>query len=148
ELLARAMHHAHGQGIIHRDLKPSNVLLAASDRPQAVRLGSDPEMARLYEPRITDFGLAKLAVGGGQSPAHTGDVMGTPSYMAPEQATGKAKEAGPATDVYALGAILYELLTGRPPFKGETPLETLHQVVSEDPVPPRRLNAKVPRDLE
>jgi tetratricopeptide (TPR) repeat protein len=99
-------------------------------------------------PKITDFGLAKLVVGGGEGQTPTGAVLGTPGYMAPEQAGGRAKDIGPAADVYALGAILYEMLTGRPPFRGETPLDTLQQVVSAEPVPPRRLQPKVPRDLE
>jgi eukaryotic-like serine/threonine-protein kinase len=128
--LALAMHTAHQAGIVHRDLKPSNILF---DRDGI--------------PKITDFGLAKrLEVEGGET--RTGQVMGTPSYMAPEQAQGRIKEVGPAADVYALGAILYEMLTGRPPFKGTTPSETAWQVVYEEPVSPSRLVSRVPRDLE
>jgi tetratricopeptide (TPR) repeat protein len=130
ETLARAVEAAHQQNIIHRDLKPGNVLLTADGQP-----------------KVTDFGLAKrLDQEAGQT--RSGDVLGTPSYMAPEQADGKGREVGPAADVYSLGAILYELLTGRPPFKAATPLDTMHQVVSEEPVPPARLNRQVPRDLE
>jgi WD40 repeat protein/tetratricopeptide (TPR) repeat protein len=130
EVLARAVHAAHQEGIVHRDLKPANVLLAADGTP-----------------KITDFGLAKrLDDDSGQT--LPGQVMGTPSYMAPEQAAGKVKEVGPLADVYALGAILYELLTGRPPFRGVTAHETLHQVLTEEPVPPSRLQPKTPRDLE
>jgi WD40 repeat protein len=132
ETLALAIHAAHQQGVVHRDLKPANVLLTADGQP-----------------KITDFGLAKLLEGdAGQT--ETGAVMGTPSYMAPEQAWGKSKvkTVGPVADVYALGAVLYELLTGRPPFRAETPLETLYQVVAEDPVPPSRFLPKVSRDLE
>src|SRR5262249_54684263 len=98
-------------------------------------------------PKVTDFGLARrLEVG--SSLTQTGSPVGTPSYMAPEQARGRASEVGPATDLYALGAVFYELLTGRPPFRAESSAETLYQVVTQDPVPPSRLNARVPRDLE
>ncbi|MCI0458848.1 MAG: protein kinase, partial [Gemmataceae bacterium] len=130
ELLARAIHVAHEQGIIHRDLKPANVLLTAADVP-----------------KITDFGLAKrLDVETGQT--QNGVVMGTPCYMAPEQATGQVRAIGPGTDIYALGAILYELLTGRPPFQGASLFETLDQVRTREPVPPSHLQPKLPRDLE
>jgi WD40 repeat protein len=129
ETLARAMQAAHDKGVVHRDLKPTNVLLAEDGTP-----------------KVSDFGLARKLDEAGQTA--TGAVLGTPSYMAPEQASGKSKELGPACDVYALGALLYECLTGRPPFKAATALDTLMQVVSEDPVPPRQLQPKVPRDLE
>jgi serine/threonine protein kinase len=128
--VARAMHHAHCHGILHRDLKPSNILLDAQEVPH-----------------ITDFGLAKK-IDADSSQTRTGMVMGTPSYMAPEQAGGKIKELGPACDVYSLGAMLYELITGRPPFKSDTPMDTLMHVMERDPAPPRLLNPKVDRDLE
>jgi WD40 repeat protein/Flp pilus assembly protein TadD len=159
--LAEAVYAAHRQGIVHRDLKPGNVLLhpkAEGGRRKEIKEGpavpSDILSHSNLEPKIADFGLAKKldtpspGPDGGDAVTQTGAVMGTPSYMAPEQAAGKAREVGPAADLYALGAILYELLTGRPPFKGPTPLDTLHQVVSEDPVPPRRLQSRVPRDVE
>jgi WD40 repeat protein len=130
ERLARAVHYAHGRGVVHRDLKPANVLLDETDQP-----------------KITDFGLAKL-LQGNSGQTRSGAILGTPSYMAPEQAGGKSREIGPATDVYGLGAILYECLTGRPPFRGETPMDTVMQVMEVDPVPPRLLNPKVDTDLE
>jgi WD40 repeat protein len=129
EVLARAMEHAHRHGVLHRDLKPANVLLTEDGTP-----------------KITDFGLAKKVEEAGQTA--TGAVMGTPSYMTPEQALGKSDKLGPTTDVYALGAILYECLTGRAPFKAATALDTVLQVINEEPVPPMQLNAKVPRDLQ
>jgi serine/threonine protein kinase/Tfp pilus assembly protein PilF len=145
DVLARAMHYAHSHGIVHRDLKPANVLLGASGNTSAGEQQAASPAA--WTPKITDFGLAKrLDIEQGQT--QSGAIMGTPSYMAPEQADGKTREVGPAADVYALGAILYECLTGRPPFKAATPLETLSQVLGEEPVPPRQLQPQVPRDLE
>jgi WD40 repeat protein/tetratricopeptide (TPR) repeat protein len=147
ETLARAMHYAHQQGIVHRDLKPANVLLARSDRPEAVRLGDDAKDAGPFEPKITDFGLARQ-LDADSLQTRTGAVMGTPAYMAPEQAAGLTRAAGPAADVYALGAILYACLTGRPPFQGATVAETLDLVRHQEPVSPRLLQPQVPRDLE
>jgi hypothetical protein len=129
ELLARAVHHAHQQGIIHRDLKPSNVLLTGDGQP-----------------KICDFGVAKL-VTGSDLKTISGTILGTAEYMAPEQAEAKDR-LGPACDIYARGAILYEMLSGRPPFKGATTLDTLNQVRTQEPVPIRGLQPLVPRDLE
>jgi tetratricopeptide (TPR) repeat protein/tRNA A-37 threonylcarbamoyl transferase component Bud32 len=130
ETLARAMQAAHEVNIVHRDLKPLNLLLAGDGTL-----------------KITDFGLAKK-LDATTAQTASGDILGTPSYMAPEQASGNNREVGPAADIYALGAILYELLTGRPPFQAATRLDTVLLVVSEDPVPVRRLHSQVPRDLE
>jgi hypothetical protein len=130
EILSHTMHAAHQLGVVHRDLKPANVLLAADGTP-----------------KLTDFGLAKsLLTDTGLTQTET--ILGSPSYMAPEQAEGKAKAVGPVADVYALGAILYELLTGRPPFRAATVLETLEQVKSAEAVPPSQLQPGLPRDLE
>ena len=128
--LAEAMDYAHRRHIIHRDLKPANVLLTTDGSP-----------------KLTDFGLAKKL---DEESSHTqsGSIMGTPSYMAPEQAQGRTRDIGPAADIYSLGAILYETLVGRPPFKGQTILETLEQVGSQEPTPPSRLRPKTPHDLE
>ena len=134
--LAGAAEAAHRAGVLHRDLKPANVLLAGEP-------GAELEQCI---PKITDFGLAKR-LDAQTAPTQSGVVLGTPSYMAPEQAQGN-KDAGPVADVYSLGAILYELLTGRPPFRGPTPLETVFQVVGDDPVLPRLLLPRLPRDAE
>jgi serine/threonine protein kinase/tetratricopeptide (TPR) repeat protein len=129
-ILAMAVQVAHDAGIVHRDLKPSNVLFTAD-----------------CIAKITDFGLAKRLDSDSRQ-TETGQIMGSPSYMAPEQARGHTRDVGPAADIYALGAILYELLTGRPPFKGETPMETVRQVVDDEVVTPCRLVPKISRDLE
>jgi serine/threonine protein kinase len=128
--IAKAIHYAHQQGIVHRDLKPSNVIIDRGDEPQ-----------------ITDFGLAKR-MDRDSKQTRTGAVLGTPSYMAPEQAEGKNDQLGPACDIYSLGAILYESVTGRPPFRAANPLETVMQVINNDPVPPTLLNPGLDSDLE
>jgi serine/threonine protein kinase len=158
ETLARAVHHAHERGIVHRDLKPANILLQ-KDEGGRMKDESDPSGSSFilhpssFQPKITDFGLAKHLGDADGTPGpgcqtRTGAILGTPSYMAPEQAEGRSREVGPLTDVYALGAILYELLTGRPPFRGASLLETLEQVRVQDPEPPSRFQTKIHRDLE
>jgi serine/threonine protein kinase len=153
ETLARATHYAHQHGIVHRDLKPSNILLQKNPTTDCTdntdkKFGDYPcHPCDPWFPKIADFGLAKR-LDSGTAGTQTGVILGTPNYMAPEQAAGQAKAIGPATDVYALGAILYEMFTGRPPFQGETPLETVQQVREQDVVPPRRLRPAVPRDLD
>lgn len=131
ELLARAMQYAHDHGVLHRDLKPANVLLTKEGVP-----------------KITDFGLAKKIDDDESASTRTGTVMGTPSYMAPEQALGLTHEVGPAADQYSLGAILYEMLTGRPPFLAAKAVDTILQVIHDEPVQPRQLQPKIPVDLE
>jgi WD40 repeat protein/tetratricopeptide (TPR) repeat protein/tRNA A-37 threonylcarbamoyl transferase component Bud32 len=148
ETLARAMHAAHEAGLVHRDLKPANILLAVSDASQ--KRSSEERFCEASltgrVPKITDFGLAKDVRESGQT--RSGELLGTPSYMAPEQAAGRVREVDRRADVYALGAILYECLTGRPPFKAATTFETLQQVLADEPVPLRRLQPGTPRDLE
>ncbi len=141
ETLARAVHAAHQAGVIHRDLKPANILLAP---PSFVT--SQPGRPESWVPKITDFGLAKKRDEAGGLTL-TGAVMGTPGYMAPEQAAGRSREIGPASDTYALGVILYELLTGRTPFQGTT-MEVLDQVRHATPTPPRRIEPEIPANLE
>lgn len=128
--VAEAVGYAHGEGVIHRDLKPGNILLDGSGRP-----------------RVTDFGLAKR-LRAEESLTATGQILGTPSYMPPEQATGRADRVRETADVYSLGAVLYACLTGRPPFQADNPMDTMRQVLDQEPVPPRQLNPLIPRDLE
>src|SRR5262245_40388485 len=151
ETLARAMHAAHLAGVVHRDLKPANILFSGAPpsgnegRPHGISWSADEV------PKIADFGLAKAVSGpddDAEALTQTGDLLGTPSYMSPEQASGHRDQIGPTTDVYGLGAILYELLTGRPPFQGVTVVEVLQHVLLEDPVSPARLQPRLPRDLE
>jgi hypothetical protein len=162
ETLARAIHAAHQTGIVHRDLKPSNVLVQTGESDGAVSNQSTARRratttfseapgqegsARRFVLKITDFGLAR-DVEAGASLTETGQVLGTPNYMAPEQVRARAEEIGPATDIYALGAMLYEMLTSRPPFVGKTSMEILMQVIAADPLSPRQLLPALPRDLD
>ncbi|MCE9533874.1 MAG: serine/threonine-protein kinase [Planctomycetes bacterium] len=176
--LAEAIEEAHRNGIVHRDLKPANILLTAGREEKAIGTWKPSEESRTnekekglnetakdattahtssstsstnqptaYRCKITDFGIAKR-LDEANAPTVTGAILGTPSYMAPEQASGTPRAIGPATDVYALGSILYELLVGRPPFKAATAIDTIRQVIDDEPVPVSRINTKVPRDLE
>lgn len=141
--LAEGVEHAHQNGVWHRDLKPANILLVAGFRTESANQG---KFLSSYLAKIADFGLARRVEEAGQTASHA--IMGTPCYMAPEQATGVSSRCGPRVDIYALGAILYEMLVGRPPHQGDSELETLRLVQHEEPVPPRRLCGQVPRDLE
>ncbi len=155
ETLARTMEVAHERGIVHRDLKPANILLAKISNLSSLVGNRDVDSfslpgnhwSRSTIPKIADFGLAKR-VDEDSSQTQSGAILGTPSYMAPEQAGGKNREIGPAADIYALGAILYELLVGRPPFKAGNPIDTIRQVIEQEPVPPRQLEPRIPHDLE
>jgi eukaryotic-like serine/threonine-protein kinase len=143
--LARAVEHAHERGVLHRDLKPSNILLKHSEAGDLRDDANEP--LGLYEPRITDFSLAKIAGGLGPE-TKSGVPFGSPPYMAPEQAEGKLKAIGSQTDVYGLGCILYELLTGKAPFRGDGQLDILRQVIADAPIPPRRARKDTPIELE
>jgi serine/threonine protein kinase len=147
EILARAIHHAHERGVLHRDLKPANVMLDAPTESKP-DMGVGEDALRLFGvPKISDFGLAKRFDLEGGLTRH-GEILGTPYYMAPEQAQGQRAQVGPPTDVYALGAILYELLAGRPPFDSQDLVEVLRALVFQPPTPPRQVNPQIPVDLE
>ncbi|MDB5389957.1 MAG: tetratricopeptide repeat protein [Planctomycetaceae bacterium] len=147
--LATAVAYAHSQGVVHRDLKPANILMAIHRQPSDTT-GTTTSLDGAVL-KLTDFGLAKQVPVPGEvvdMMTQTGAILGTPAYMAPEQARGHGPEIGPAADIYSLGVILYELLTGRPPFQGATPVDTLFLAAHQDPVPPTRLAAHIPRDLQ
>jgi len=155
--ICRAVHYAHEQGVIHRDLKPSNIILEARRRGSSSNAGGETQATSIDpaqvpsspigEPLVMDFGLAKDTTSD-SSLSQSGLAMGTPSYMPPEQAEGRLAEIGPRSDVYSLGAILYEMLTGRPPFTGESVLQVLRAVSHDDPIAPRQISTDVARDLE
>jgi serine/threonine protein kinase len=150
QLLARAIQAAHQRGIIHRDLKPANILLQPEPLTENwhVASGDAIEATQVYGvPKINDFGLAKR-IDDDDDPVRYGDIIGTPLYMAPEQAKGQFEEIGPATDIYSLGVILYEMLAGRPPFISESTVDVLRQVLTDPPIPLRQLRPNLPRDLE
>ena len=145
--LAGAIAHAHGRGVLHRDLKPGNIIL----EPLGEDIAGSPERDGMnFIPRVTDFGLARMSVAGAEATAATqsGEILGTPSYMSPEQADGRVGDIGPAADVYGLGGIVYALLTGRPPFQSPSPLDTLLLLRTEEPIAPSHLRPRLPRDLE
>jgi eukaryotic-like serine/threonine-protein kinase len=153
--LAEGLQHAHDHGVLHRDLKPSNVLLdRGANDARTVEVGNDgnrpcsaTEDLPAFTPKIADFGLAKLIEELGHA-TRTGTVLGTPGYMSPEQAGGQIRDIGVATDLFALGVMLYEVLTGRRPFDGQTTSDTIRKVLLADPLPPRRIRPDTPRDLE
>ncbi len=155
ETLARAINLAHDEGVIHRDLKPANIMLAgntlgnlANDETPSTQGGKDhAQDPKALVPKITDFGLAQT-IDGGPMMTQSGFLVGTPGYMAPEQAGGNRALVGPATDIYALGVVLYQLLTGQLPFQGDSTLELLRALASDEPIRPRRLRPSLPRDLE
>jgi serine/threonine protein kinase len=150
--IAEAIHYAHGRGVLHRDIKPSNVLLSSHRRAASEPLSSTDSRkgdASLggFDPVVTDFGLARR-IEGGLELTGTGQIVGTPNYMPPEQASGARGAVGPYSDVYSVGATLYAMLTGRAPFGAETPLDTVMQLLHDEPVPPRALNSRIDRDIE
>jgi serine/threonine-protein kinase len=151
ETLARAVHFAHQRGIVHRDLKPANILLQIAEGGVTIEKRSAILNLQSAIPKIADFGLAKNLQrrdSQGEALTQSGAILGTPHYMAPEQAAGLTRRISPASDIYSLGAILYELLTGRAPFAGNALMDTIHRVIYEDPVPPVQVQPKVPRDLQ